>query len=125
MKLSDLAELPIDRSVKRVYGEPYETADGTTVIPVARIRSGRPRSDRDTDDTEGTDAAGALGFTAAPVGVFVVHGGKTSWVPAVDGSRIALIGATTGLLAAVISTLAVLRQPPWPRITITEHRHGR
>ena len=42
-------------------------------------------------------------------------------MPAVDHNRIALIGVTTGLLAAVISTLAVLRQPPWPRITITEN----
>jgi len=125
VKLSDLAELPIDRSVKRVYGEPYETADGTTVIPVARIRAGRRRSNRGSDrDTEDTDAGGAFGFSAAPVGVFVVHGGKASWVPAVDGSRVALIGVTAGLLAAAFSTLAVLRQPPWPRITITEHHHG-
>ena len=35
--------------------------------------------------------------------------------------RVALIGVLTGLLAAVIATLAVLRQPPWPRITITEN----
>ena len=50
-----------------------------------------------------------------------MRGGEASWVPAVDHNRIALIGVTTGLLAAVIGTLAVLRQPPWPRITITEN----
>ncbi len=122
MKLSDLAELPLDRSVKRVYGEPYETADGTTVIPVARIRVGRRRANLDDRDTEDSDAGGAFGFTAAPVGVFVVHGGKGSWLPAVDASRVALISVTTGLLAATITCLALLRQPPWPRITITEHR---
>ena len=93
MKLSDvLDQLPADGAARRVYGEPYETADGATVIPVAK-----------------------------PLGVFVVRGGEASWVPAVDHNRIALIGVTTGLLAAVISTLAVLRQPPWPRITITEN----
>jgi hypothetical protein len=32
-----------------------------------------------------------------------------------DANRIALIGVLTGLLAAVIASLAVLRQPPWPR----------
>lgn len=58
---------------------------------------------------------------AKPVGVFVIRGGKASWVPAVDANRVALIGVLTGLLAAVIGTLAVLRQPPWPRITITEN----
>ncbi|MGA9676276.1 MAG: hypothetical protein WBR28_13855 [Mycobacterium sp.] len=32
------------------------------------------------------------------------------------------IGVVTGLLAAVIGSLAVLRQPPWPRITLTDYR---
>jgi len=94
MKLSDVVDqLPADGASGRAYGEPYETPDGATVIPVVK-----------------------------PVGIFVVHGGKASWVPAVDANRIALIGVTTGLLAAVIGTLAVLRQPPWPRITITGYR---
>jgi hypothetical protein len=75
------------------YGEPYVTADGATVIPVAK-----------------------------PAGLFVVRAGEASWVPAVDHSRIALIGVLTGLLAAVIGCLAVLRQPPWPRITLTDYR---
>jgi hypothetical protein len=84
-------QLPTDRA----YGQPYQTADGTTVIPVAK-----------------------------PVGVFVIRDGEAAWVPAFDANRIALIGVLTGLLAAVIGTLAVLRQPPWPQITIREHRHG-
>jgi hypothetical protein len=92
VKVSDVFDqLPADRA----YGEPYQTPDGATVIPVAK-----------------------------PLGVFVVRGGEASWVPAIDASRIALIGVLTGMLAAVIGTLAVLRQPPWPRITITEHHHG-
>jgi hypothetical protein len=92
VNLSDVLDrLPTDGNDRQIYGEPFETADGTTVIPVA-----------------------------APVGVFVIHGGKASWVPAVAQGRIALIGASTGLLAAVIGTLAVLRQPPWPKITITD-----
>lgn len=94
MKLSDAFEqLPTDGSGRGVYGEPYLTADGATVIPVAK-----------------------------PLGVFVIRGGEASWVPAVDQSRIALVGVLTGLLAAVIGALAVLRQPPWPRITITDYR---
>jgi hypothetical protein len=94
VKLSDpFEQLPVDGSVRGVYGEPYQTADGATVMPVAK-----------------------------PLGVFVLRGGEASWVPAVDQNRIALIGVLTGLLAAVIATLAVLRQPPWPRITLTENR---
>lgn len=90
MKVSDVFEqLPADR----VYGQPYETSEGVTVIPVAK-----------------------------PLGVFVVSQGKACWVPAVDGDRIALIGVLTGLLVAVIASLAVLRQPPWPRMTVTGNR---
>ena len=94
MKISDAFEqLPTDGSGRGVYGESYQTADAATVIPVAK-----------------------------PLGVFVIRGGEASWVPAVDQSRIALVGVLTGLLAAVIGALAVLREPPWPRITITGYR---
>jgi hypothetical protein len=86
-------QLPTDGNGSGVYGEPYQTADGATVIPVAK-----------------------------PLGIFVIRGGEASWVPAVDTNRVALIGVLTGLLAAVIGSLAVLRQPPWPRIMLTENR---
>ena len=94
MKYSDVLEqLPIDRDARRVYGEPFETTDGATVIRVEK-----------------------------PVGVFVIREGRATWVPAVNANRVALIGVLTGLLAAVIGSLAVLRQPPWPLMTITENR---
>ncbi|MEU0502163.1 hypothetical protein [Nocardia sp. NPDC005998] len=73
-----------------VFGQPYDTSDGATVITVART--------------------GSLLRGTYPLGVFVVHGGQVVWTPAVDVTRIALIG----LLTAVIATLAVLRRPPWP-----------
>jgi len=92
--LDSLDQLPIDRAAAgRVYGEPYQTPDGTTVIPVVK-----------------------------PRGVFVVRNGEASWTPAVDGNRVAQLAVLTGLLAAVIGSLAVLRQPPWPRMTITDCR---
>ena len=84
MDLPDLADSG------RVYGEPYQTPDGATVITVARLGSG------------------------AALGAFVIRGDSAKWVPVVDANRIALIGVTTGLLAAVIGSLAVLRRPPWP-----------
>ena len=94
MKPSDvLDQLAADPDAGRAYGEPYQTPDGTTVIVVAK-----------------------------PLGVFVIRDGKACWTPAVDANRIALIGVITGLLAAVIGSLAVLRQPPWPQITIRDYR---
>jgi uncharacterized spore protein YtfJ len=98
MKIPEsLDELPTNGTRGRVYGEPYRTADGATVITVTKVRSG----------------------TATPVGVFVVQGDKSSWVPIVDANRVALIGVITGLLAAVITCLAVLRRPPWPDLSAT------
>jgi hypothetical protein len=94
VKYSDvLDQLPTDRDTRRVYGEPYETTDGSTVI-----------------------------LTEKPLGVFVIRAGRASWVPAVDKNRVALIGALIGLFSALFASLAVLRQPPWPRITITDYR---
>jgi hypothetical protein len=94
VKYSDLlAQLPANGSGHRVYGEPYQTPDGSTVILVTK-----------------------------PNGLFVIRAGEASWVPAVDKNRIALIGVLTGLLTGVLGSLAVLRQPPWPRMTITDYR---
>ena len=59
------------------------------------------------------------GGAATPVGVFVVHGGNGRWVPAVDTNRIALIGVITGLISAVLASVAVLRRPPWPDLSAT------
>jgi hypothetical protein len=90
-------QLPINGTRGCVYGEPYRTADGGTVITVAKVRDG----------------------AATPMGVFVVHAGTARWVPAVDTSRIALIGVITGLISAVLASVAVLRRPPWPDLSAT------
>ncbi|MEE2853136.1 MAG: hypothetical protein VX424_10855 [Actinomycetota bacterium] len=93
MKPSDVLDQLAADGAGRNYGEPYQTPDGTTVIVATK-----------------------------PLGVFAIRDGQATWTPAVDNSRIALIGVITGLLAAVIGTLAVLRQPPWPRIAIRDYR---
>ena len=76
----------------RVHGEPYETADGTTVSPVAKVR----------------------GLRANSVGVFVIKDGKATWQPAVDGERIAVMGILVGLVSAALAGIAMIRRPPWP-----------
>jgi hypothetical protein len=90
-------QLPTNGTRGRIYGEPYRTADGGTVVTVAKVRAG----------------------TATPMGLFVVHGGTARWVPAVDTDRIALIGVITGLVSAVIASVALLRRPPWPDLSAT------
>jgi hypothetical protein len=108
MKIPDVVDVsPTQDAVRFVYGEPHRTADGATVITVARVRR---RGRRHTEQ-------GAGEFSARPVGVFVIHDKQARWVPAVDMNRVALIGVITGLLAAVITSLAVLRRPPWPQLS--------
>jgi hypothetical protein len=90
-------QLPTNGSRGRVYGDAYRTADGGMVIPVAKVRAG----------------------TATPLGVFVMHDGEARWVPVMDSNRIALIGVITGLISAVIASVALLRRPPWPDLSAT------
>lgn len=84
-----------------VFGEPYVTPDGATVIPVSRV--GR--------------------HGARPAGVFVVKEGKPVWEPAVDTTRIALLGEVIGLVAATLATVAMVRRPPWPDVRMTVSRN--
>ncbi|WP_242547520.1 hypothetical protein [Amycolatopsis sp. MtRt-6] len=69
----------------RIFGDPYETPDGTTVIPVHR-----------------------------PVGVFTVREGQAKWEPAVDATRVALLGIGVGLIAATFAGITMVHRPPWP-----------
>jgi hypothetical protein len=104
VKLRDaLDSIVPDPAAAHVYGQPYETADGVTVVPVARVR-GRTKAGADAD----------LHLIARPVGVFVIKNGEATWVPAVDSTRIALMGELIGLVAATFATLAMVRRPPWP-----------
>ena len=89
--------LETDPDAARVFGAAYETADGATIVPVTTLRGASPR----------------------PAGVFVIKDGKGTWVPAVDSTRIALVGALTGLVAATFGTLAMVRRPPWPDLNGT------
>ncbi len=103
MEIPDsLQQLPTNGTRSRVYGEPYRTADGATVIPVSKVRGG----------------------SSTPVGIFVIHGATTQWVAAVDSDRLALIGVVTGLIAAALGSLAVLRRPPWPDLSATSLAWG-
>jgi hypothetical protein len=93
-----------DGDASRVYGQPYETADGATVIPVAKVRG---RIKPGADDTR-------IRLSAKPVGVFVVKDGNATWQPAVDATRIATMGILVGLVSAALAGLAMVRRPPWP-----------
>ncbi|MFH1104877.1 MAG: spore germination protein GerW family protein [Actinomycetota bacterium] len=77
-------------TVRRVYGDPIER-DGVTVIPAAAIRGGLGHGGgHDANGNEGGGGGG--GVSARPVGVYRIEGGKVTWQPAVDVTRIAVLG---------------------------------
>lgn len=98
-----------DARATLVYGEPYETPDGTTVIAVARVRTRRRGRG---------EQAGEPQVMARPVGIFTIRDGNATFEPAVDATRVALLGEVIGLVAATLFTAAMLRRPPWPDIHI-------
>ena len=96
----DVIDTAPDPDASRVYGEPYETPDGTTIVPVAKV-GGRS-----------VDSRNRLG--AKPLGIFVVKDGKGSFVPAADATKIAMMGILVGLVSATLAGVAMVRRPPWP-----------
>jgi hypothetical protein len=97
--------LAADPDASRVFGQPYETADGTTVVPVAKVR---------TAAKPGVVGDSRFALGAKPLGIFVVKDGKASFVPAVDPGRIAMMGILVGLVSAALAGVAMVRRPPWP-----------
>ncbi|OFW67393.1 MAG: hypothetical protein A2Z12_05945 [Actinobacteria bacterium RBG_16_68_21] len=94
-------------TVKRVYGDPIEK-DGVTVIPAAAIRGGLGYgSGRQGDEAEG--GGGGSGLSARPVGVYRIESGKVTWEPALDLTRIALLGQVVAIVALLVLR-SVLRE---------------
>ena len=87
-------------TVQRVFGDPIER-DGVTVIPVAAIRGGLGYgSGRQGDEAEG--AGGGSGMTARPVGVYRIQDGTVTWDPALDVTRIAMLGHVVAIIALLV-----------------------
>jgi hypothetical protein len=84
--------LDVNTDASRVFGQPFETPDGTTVIPCTKVRGGRVKA----------------------AGVFVIKDGKVNFMPVVDGERIAMMGILVGLVSATLAGVAMVRRPPWP-----------
>ncbi|HEY7465041.1 MAG TPA: spore germination protein GerW family protein [Candidatus Limnocylindria bacterium] len=83
-------------TVKRVYGEPIER-EGLTIIPTADVRGGGGGG----GDSQ-NNGGGGFGVTARPVGAYVVRDGEVEWEPAVDASRIAIMGMVTAIVALLV-----------------------
>src|SRR5881409_2440006 len=80
-------------NVRRVYGEPYQE-QGITIIPAATVMGGGGGG----GDTEG-NGGGGFGVRARPAGAWIIKNGDAQWRPAVDVTRIALMGQIAAIVA--------------------------
>lgn len=94
-------------TVRRVYGDPIER-DGALIIPVAAVRGGLGYGGG--DDGQGIHGGGGgSGISARPVGVYKVVDGKVSWEPAMDVTRIAMLGQVVAIVA-LLTIRSVIRK---------------
>ncbi len=115
-----LAQARDTMTVRRVFGEPIER-DGMTVIPVANVMGGGGGGggegpvmpgDRGDEPRPTAEAAGipqlasgsGAGFAvrATPAGAYVIKGGEVRWEPAVDMTRVIVMGQIVGIVFLLV-----------------------
>ena len=92
-----LDEVRASIAAKRVYADPVHE-DGVTVVPAATVRGGGGGGG--TDDAG--QSGGGFGIAGNPTGAWVVKEGEVSWKPAIDATKVLVLGELTamvGLLA--------------------------
>jgi hypothetical protein len=80
---------------KRVYADAVHE-DGVTVVPAATVRGGGGGG----SDEVGA-AGGGFGIVGNPTGAWVVKEGKVSWKPAIDATKVLVIGELTAIVGLV------------------------
>lgn len=98
--------------IQRVFGDPH-TADGVTVIPVARIAgcaAGGGGEGTSPDDTGGSGFGTLFGLGARGIGVYEIRNGNLKWRPAIDADRLIRGGQVLAAMALGCTTLVFLRR---------------
>lgn len=94
-------------TVRRIFGEPYER-EGVTIIPAAAIRGGGGGGGG--EDVSGNQGGGGgFGMSGRPVGAYVVRDGTVAWVPAVDQTRVIVLGQLAALIVLLMLRTVVRR----------------
>lgn len=122
MQVEELLEQSRDAmTVKRVFGEPIDK-DGITIIPVANVMGGGgsgsgegPVSMGGSPAPAGVGEEGAAvamamssgrgaGFAvrATPAGAYVIKDGEVAWQPAMDLTRIAIMGQIVAIVFLLV-----------------------
>lgn len=101
-KLDDLMSVARDSlTVQRVYGEPFEK-DGVTLIPAAAVRGGGGGGEGEGPGGEGAGSGSGFGMSARPVGAYQIKDEKVVWIPAVDVTRVAILGQIVAIIGLLV-----------------------
>ena len=87
-----LDEVRSSIEAKRVYADPVHE-DGVTVVPAATVRGGGGGG---TDD-EG-QSGGGFGIAGSPTGAWIVKEGEVTWKPAIDATKVLVLGELTAIV---------------------------
>jgi uncharacterized spore protein YtfJ len=94
-------------SVRRVFSDPVER-DGVTIIPAAAVRGGGGGGGG--EDMSGNQGGGAgFGLSARPVGAYQIKDGVVTRVPALDLTRVIVIGQIVVIIALMVVRTLVRR----------------
>jgi uncharacterized spore protein YtfJ len=93
-------------TVQRVYGQPYER-NGLTVIPAAKVQGGAGGGGGEGPEGAGKGSGGGFGMNARPIGAYVIRGDEVEWRPAVDLTRVILVGQLIAIVALVMARSVV------------------
>ena len=99
-------------SVHRVFGDPY-TADGVTIIPVARLGGGAAGGGGEgtsPDELGGSGFGTGFGLGARGTGVYEIRNSHLKWRPAIDADRLIRGGQVLAALAIGCTTRVLLRR---------------
>lgn len=100
-------------TVRRVFGEPYET-NGVTVIPAAAVRGGGGGGEGEGETAETSGVGGGFGMSARPIGAYEIHGEQVRWVPAADTTRVILLAEILAIVALFVIRSIVRRADRCP-----------
>lgn len=94
-------------TVRRVFSDPVER-DGVTIIPAAAVRGGGGGGGG--EDMSGNQGGGVgFGLSARPVGAYQIKDGQVSWVPALDLTRVIVLGQVIVIIALMVVRTLVRR----------------
>jgi uncharacterized spore protein YtfJ len=96
-------------TVKKVFGEPYQS-NGVTFVPVAAVRGGMGGGEGDGSESSPAGRGAGMGISARPIGAYRIKGDDVAWVPAVDVSRVIFTGQIVAIVALLVLRSIVKRR---------------